>query len=329
MSTKAIEILTPVGRLVQGDCFEPQTTDAEGKPLVVKNGPNAGQPRVEYFMAIAVPKTDPGWAELWGKIHGAARQAFPSLFDAQGNCINPKFAFKVTDGDSQVPNSRGTKPCDREGFPGHWILNFSGGFAPKCYTKGGAAQIINPEELKRGYFIRIYGTVKGNGSQQQPGIFLNHSMVELCGYGEEIHSGPDGAAVFGGAPAGNLPAGASSTPLAPATPMAHPGAAGPGTPAPAATGPGAPAPAATPAPAAGPGAPAPAAANVQPAPDFLNGPAGGAPAPAAPGGPAAPAAPAPAAEVKYTHPDGNAYTEAQLVAAGWSAEQVHALPVAQ
>ena len=50
------QILTPVGRLVQGDCFEPQTTDAEGKPLLIKNGPNAGQPRVEYFMAIAVPK---------------------------------------------------------------------------------------------------------------------------------------------------------------------------------------------------------------------------------------------------------------------------------
>lgn len=307
MSTKATEILTPVGRLVQGDCFEPQTTDAEGNPLVIKNGPNAGQKRVDYFMAIAIPKTDPGWAEIWGKIHEEARQSFPSLFDAQGNCISPKFAFKVLDGDSQVPNSKGSKPCDREGFPGHWVLNFSGGFAPKCYTKGGAAQIVNPAELKRGYYVRIYGTVKGNGSQQQPGIFLNHSMVELVGYGEEIVTGPSGEAVFGGAPAGNLPAGASSTPLAPATPMAHPGAAAP------AAGPGAPAPAATPAP-----------ANVKPAPDFLNGPAGG-----APGGPAAPAAPAPAAEVKYTHPDGNAYTEAQLVAAGWSAEQVHALPVAQ
>ncbi len=122
------QILTPVGRLVQGDCFEPQTTDAEGKPLLIKNGPNAGQPRVEYFMAIAVPKTDAGYNEVWAAIHGVARAAFPSLFDAAGNCINPKFAFKVTDGDSQVPNTKGTKPCDREGFPGNWIMNFSGGF---------------------------------------------------------------------------------------------------------------------------------------------------------------------------------------------------------
>jgi len=313
MSTKATEILTPVGRLVQGDCFEPQTTDAEGNPLVIKNGPNAGKPRVDYFMAIAIPKTDATYNELWAKIHGEARQAFPSLFDAQGNCINPKFAFKVTDGDSQLPNSKGTRPCDREGFAGHWILNFSGGFAPKCYTAGGAELINDPNMIKRGYFIRIYGSVKGNGSQQQPGVFLNHSMVELVGYGEEIITGPDGRAVFGGAPAGALPAGASATPLAPATPMAQPGAA----PAPAA----APAPMAAPAPQAAAPAPAaapaaqPAPSNVQPAPDFLN-PQGAAPA----------AAPAPAAEVKYLDANGaGPFTEAQLTQAGYTPEMIAGL----
>ena len=203
--SKVTEILTPVGRLVQGDCFEPQTTDAEGRPLVVKHGPNAGQPRVDYFMAIAIPKTDPGFDALYQTIYNEARQSFPSLFDAQGNCINPKFAFKVTDGDSQVPNTRGTKPCDREGFPGHWILNFSGGYAPKCYTAGGAELITDPNMIKRGYYIRIYGSVKGNGSQQQPGIFLNHSMVELVGYGEEIVSGPDGSAISAGNRLDNYP----------------------------------------------------------------------------------------------------------------------------
>ena len=181
MNNKPEQILTPVGRLVQGDCFVPQTTDAEGKPLLIKNGPNAGQPRVDYFLAIAIPKTDALYQELWAKIHGKARAEFPSLFDAQGNCINPKFAFKVTDGDSQIPNTKGIKPCDREGFAGHWVLNFSGGFAPKCYTANGAELIVNPEMLKRGYYIRISGTVKGNGSMQQPGLFLNHSMVEPYG----------------------------------------------------------------------------------------------------------------------------------------------------
>ncbi len=250
--THKTHILTPVGRLVQGDCFAFQSKDAEGNPLIIKTGPNAGQPRVEYFMAIAIPKTDAGYPELWADIHTVARTAFPSLFDAAGNCIQPKFAFKVTDGDSAIPNTRGAKPCDKEGFPGNWILNFSGGFAPTCYTAGGKELIIAPEMLKRGDYIRIYGSVTGNDSQQQPGIYLNHSMVERVGFGEEINSGPSGDSVFG-ASAAALPAGASATPMASATPLAQSAPA--------------------------PRAAAPAPSNVAPAPDFLNGPAP-APAPA-------------------------------------------------
>ena len=310
MSNKPTEILTPVGRLVMGDCFEAQTTDAEGKPLLIKNGPNTGQPRVDYYMGIAVPKTDAGYNELWAKVHGEARLAFPGLFDAAGNCVNPKFAFKIIDGDSRVPNTKGIKPCDREGFAGHWVLNFSGGFAPKCYTAGGAEVITDPNMIKRGYFIRIYGSVKGNGSQQQPGIFLNHSMVELVGYGEEIITGPRGDAVFGGSPAGALPAGASATPVAGAAPIAQ----APPPPAGAAVAPAAMAPppattTALPPPAATQAAPP--ASTVAPAPDFLNGPA---------------TAPAPAADVLYVDVNGGKFTEAQLLAVGYTAEQIAALP---
>ncbi len=214
-------ILTPVGRLVQGDCFDGQNTDAEGRPLVIKNGPNAGQPRVDYFMALAIPKTDAGYAQLDATVRQTAASAFPTLFDPQGNCINPKFAFKITDGDSQIPNTKGVAPCTREGFPGHWILNFSGGFAPKCYTKGGAEVIVDKKAIKRGDYIRISGSVAGNGSMQQPGVFLNHSMVEFVGHGVEIITGPDAAAVFGGNPA---PAAGSPTPVA-GTPIAQPAAA--------------------------------------------------------------------------------------------------------
>jgi len=223
MSNKGTQILTPVGRLVMGDCFTPQTTDAEGRPLVIKTGPNAGQPRVDYYMGIAIPKTDAGWDELYAAIYNEARVSFPNLFDEAGNCLNPKFAFKIIDGDSQIPNSKGNKPCDREGFPGHWILNFSGGYAPKCYVpnNGDLSLATDPNMVKRGYYVRIYGSVKGNGSQQQPRIFLNHSMVELVGYGEEIISGPDANAVFGAQPAA-LPAGASATPLAPVQTLAAP-----------------------------------------------------------------------------------------------------------
>ena len=215
------EFLTPVGRIVQGDCFKSNTKDAEGKPLVIKNGPNAGQPRVEYFISLAVPKTDSGYNDVYNTIVSEARIEFPTLFDEQGNCINPSFAFKITDGDSQVPNSKGVKPCDREGFAGHWVFSFSNGFAPTCYTTGGKEIIVDPDMMKRGYYARVYASVKGNGSIQQPGVFLNHNMVELIGHGEEIKSGPDASAIFGGTPAANIPAAASTTPVAPSAAIAQ------------------------------------------------------------------------------------------------------------
>jgi len=293
--SERIDFLTPVGRLVMGDCFTPQTKDAEGNPLVYKRGPNAGQPRVDYYMGLAIRKDDPGWPELYAKIHGMARQSFPNLFDASGTCLAPDFSMKYVDGDSTTPNKKGNRPCDKEGFPGHHILNFSGGFAPKCYTAGGASILTDPTSIKRGYFIRISGSTASNESPNQPGIYLNHSMVELIGYGEEIVTGPDGAAVFGGHPVANVPAGMSQTPPAPTTAPAHPGAGV----------------AAPPAPGAGVAAP-PAA----PAHDYLN-PAGAPPPPAT----VAPAAP----EHMY-NVNGAMVTRGQLLAGGWTSAQIDALP---
>ncbi len=295
------DILTPVGRLVQGDCFEGQTKDAEGKPLVVREGPNAGKERTTFFMALAIPKTEVTYAALWAQIHDEAVRSFPLLFDAQGACSLPTFAFKVRDGDSVIPNQSGKRPCDLEGFPGHWILNFSGGFAPKVYRKGGQELVQSPEEVKRGYYVRIAGSVAGNGSTQRPGVYLNHSMVELCGYGAEIYSGPDGS-LFGESPAAPLPAGASATPLVPTSPP--PGAAAPV------------AAVAAPMPVAAPVAVVPAMApGVQAAPDFLNAPPGAA-------APPAPAVAVPAVITEFKLPDGSQWTHAQLIQAGYTEQSI-------
>jgi hypothetical protein len=189
----------------------------QGNPLTIKSGPRAGQPRTEWFIALAIPKTDPGWPAIQAAIHQAARVGFPNLFDAQGGCSNPDFSFKYIDGDSQVPGATGRKPCDNEGFPGHWILKFKSGFEPQCFSQGGKEIITDPSMIKRGYYVRIAGSVTGNNSPVRPGVYVNLSMIELCGYGPEIKTGPDGAAVFGGSPAGNLPPGASATPIAAST----------------------------------------------------------------------------------------------------------------
>lgn len=283
-----IQFVTPVGRLVQGDIWKGNDKDMDGRPLTVKSGPNMGQARVEYYVALAIQKTDPGLPELFAKITQAAREGFPGMIDASGNSTNPKFAWKFTDGDSTAPNSRGIRPCDCEGFAGCWVFKFSSGFPVDAYTKllpesnGTLMKITDPEQLKRGYYIRVAGSVVGNGAQQQPGVFLNHQMVELVAYGDVIHSGPDPTAAFGGA--ASVPAGASTTPVG-------------GAAAPPATG------TSTPPPAAGAAAPPP-----PPAEDILN-------------------PPPPAAE-QYRLLAGKRYSDAQLATAGYTPAQIAALPPA-
>ena len=313
-----VNITSPVGRIVMGSLYDPSTTDAEGKPLVVKTGPNAGQPRVNYFFALAIPKgAEPHWAHTpWGQqIWNVGNQAFPNAAQS------PAFAWKIEDGDSQIPNKKGRKPCDNEGWRGHWILKFSGGFAPKVYQQEGAGyvQVMQKDFCKPGFFVEVAFSVEGNGSQSQPGVYLNHSMVCFRAYGQEITFGPDVASAgFGAAP---LPAGASMTPPAGAIPMPQAPAAAPAGYAPP---PGLPqVPGVAPAPLAPagfaptpsvpvPGAPAPI--PVTPNPGFVQVPPP-APAPMAP-------PPAPVAPVRQMTAAAQGVTYEAYVAAGWSDAQL-------
>ncbi len=201
---------TDVGRLIMGSVHKGQTTDQTGQPLVVKRGPNAGQPRTDYFFAIAVPKK-PGethWSQTaWGKqVWETGHRAWPA---GQGN--SPAFAWKIDDGDSTIPNKAGRKLCDREGAKGCWVLYFGGGYSPKVCNKDGSAYLPDPDVIKLGYYVQVLGSCSGNGSTESPGVYLNHSIVSLQAYGPEISTGPDPKeAGFGQAP---LPAGASATPI--------------------------------------------------------------------------------------------------------------------
>src|ERR1700743_2258727 len=215
LMSQRVNILTPVGRLVMGSLYKPSTKDADGNPLVFKSGANAGQARSNYFLALAIPKDGRPWNQTeWGKlIFETGKAAFPQAHAA------PTFAWKVTDGDDTTPNTRGKRACDTEGFPGNWILRFSGSFAPKVYREenGAYVQVTEENYIKPGYYVQISGTVSGNGSQQRPGLYLNHSMVAFTAYGQEIHFGPDANSVgFGQAP---LPAGALATPAASSVPL--------------------------------------------------------------------------------------------------------------
>lgn len=214
MSTSE-QILTPVGRLVQGSLYEPQTKDAEGRPLMSKDGKNA---RVNYYFAVAIPKgSEKHWSETdWGQlIYKVALARFPN-----GPTQSPSFAWKVIDGDSALPNTEGNKPCDCEGFPGNWILKFTSGFAPTITDANGANIISEKDHVKLGYYVQVFGNVTDNDSSQKPGVFLNHTHVAFSAFGEVIKTRLDPKSIgFGQNVA--LPVGASKTPLAAFVPPAE------------------------------------------------------------------------------------------------------------
>ena len=226
------EYLYVTGRLVQGDVFEPQTKNMQGGPLVTKTG----EPKVQYFIAVAVAKTDQKMREAWNRIQAIAQGGFPG-----GQTARPDFAWKVIDGDA--PQHAG-----KTGFPGCFVFRLSSGFSIKAYqrdSRGELVQVVDPKAIKRGYYVRAAFTCTPNGDNLKPGVYLNAWVVELVGYGEEIVSGPDGAALLGAAGAAVLPPGASSTPVASGAPPAMPGL---------------------------PGMPPPAMPGIVPAPDFLKPP---------------------------------------------------------
>jgi len=211
--TTPLKFTTPVGRMIGGSLYTPETTDYEGKPLVIKTGANAGQPAVRYSVGVAFPKT-PGvahWAnEPWGApIWALAHAAFPN-----GETQRPDFAWKITDGDSTIPNKRGRKPCENTGYAGNWVVWFSSSQAPRaCHIAAGGQPeyLMEKDAIKPGYFVQVMCSVVDNKPSASPGLFWNPSIVCRSAYGEEIISGPSLAeANFGAAP---LPPGASAVPV--------------------------------------------------------------------------------------------------------------------
>lgn len=227
MASKAsANFVTPVGRLVMGNLYRPRTQDGQGRPLVYKNGPKTGQPRSDIFFALAIPKgqeVTSGYGALswvmtpWGQEIYKAGCAFmahaPQL---------PTFAWKVADGDSVVPNTKGKRLADSEGCRGHWILFFTSTVAFKICNADGSQHLTQPDAVKPGYFVQVGMNSKGNDSPDKPGVYLNPVAVALVAYGEEIQTGVDTGSLGFGQNV-QLPAGASMTPIGQLAPQNLPG----------------------------------------------------------------------------------------------------------
>lgn len=308
-----MDILFPPGRMVGGniDKLFPRT-EANGTPKIGKDG----NPEMQCSIGYAIPK-NPGeqvWYQTtWGaEIYKIGQAAHPNLV------ASPSFSWKITDGDSTLPNKKGKRPCDQAGYPGHWVIWFSQGWLPKRVNADGSIEL--PEgSIVAGYYVQMFGSCNGNKlvPNGTPGVYLNPIAVALVGEGDKIATDVDTTSVgFGTAP---LPAGARPvTPVAPQfAPPPMPGAPAPGAVAP-------PVLPVTPiAPVAPVGYPV---GGVQPAPNYMMPPPmPGAPAPVAP--PVMPVAPvaavAPVPQMTATA-QAAGYTYEVLKNAGWTDDQMRA-----
>lgn len=276
---------TPVGRIVTGS--NPIGSTVQGKDDrtgALKYWKDGTTPLMETFVGLAFAKTDPAWIAHKAEIMAMDRAACPAYFDAAGNRIPQMlFADKIIDGDGY--DKKGKHRALKQGYAGHEILMCSSGFAPELVKHDGARWVPTPEgSIKCGDYVQVYYGSEPNGSTDSPGMFRNLEKIAFAWAGDAIVGGVDANDAFGAPPP--APAGALTTPQAPALT--------------------APPPAAPPV--------APAAPAAPPHAGYM---AAGAPPP--PPAPAAPAGPVMTATATSTYEGyiGAGWTEAQIIAGGF------------
>jgi hypothetical protein len=188
----ALNFTTPMGRLVGGDAYKmTQNTDSKtGQPKLRKDG----TPQMSSYVALAIPKSDLAWPAFKAMCDAEALKAWPN-----GQTQHPQFASKIEDGDSTVPNKKGKRNADREGFPGHWVVKFGSGYAPKVVywdnTRGWVESTGG--HVKLGDYISVAGTIDGNGSADSPGMYMNLNQIAFEREGAAITVGLDPNDAFG------------------------------------------------------------------------------------------------------------------------------------
>lgn len=206
-----MEIMFPTGRVIGGDLYKMfPRTDNFGKPKVKADG----TPDLQCNFGVAIQK-EPGmthWSQtVWGaQVVEVGRAGYPKEH------AYPGFAWKITDGDSLVPNRKGRIPAEQQGYAGHWVIWFSQGWLPKLVSADGLVE-LGPNAILPGYYVRVLSDVKANAPSPSPGVFVNPRGVALMAEGEVLETmGGVDTSVFATVPAGALPVGAR--PVAPALP---------------------------------------------------------------------------------------------------------------
>jgi len=209
-----VQVTSPVARIVQGSVGLRDKLDR--KTRQPKIDPKTGEKIRECFIALAIPKTDPAFNEIYAQMVAIAKAKYPGKFDPATGQLKPnvRFAMKLVDGDGY--DNDGELNSKKEGFAGHWVLKLNTRFAPRCHPAGRydpASEIQNPESIiKCGHWVRVSFTIDDNGVEDGdpeaiPGLFLSPTLIEYVGIGAEITQGLSAQDAFGGLPAAVLPPG--------------------------------------------------------------------------------------------------------------------------
>lgn len=205
------DIITPAGRIVWGNPLNGRDKTDNNNQVVIN--PQTGQPVKQWSFGLAIPKNE------CGALFQAMQQEAAALFPTG---VPQNFAWKFKDGDGL--DDKGIPFANREGYAGCVVLSISTeAFAPRVVRLVGGSYQQMVEGIKTGDYVRVAIGIKGHAGKpgvrgSVPGLYINPSMIEFIGYGQEIISGPDASTLFGGQSVA-LPPGASATPVASAQPM--------------------------------------------------------------------------------------------------------------
>lgn len=167
-------IKTPVGRFLDGSFVKSYNKDFYGN-----------ETEKPYFWAhIGFEKRTPEFNEISRHVQFIAQQGFPELF--KNDSKPAAFSWKIIDGDSRVPNKKGSIYAEKEGYPGNYIFKFVT-YYPLKICNSDAIDVTEDEKyIKIGDYVRILGSVTSNKSKINPGIYLNMNRVQHVRSGPEI-----------------------------------------------------------------------------------------------------------------------------------------------
>jgi hypothetical protein len=188
-----------------------QTKDADNKPLVIKTGTRGWQPTQRYRVRSRHRQGRRNALEpdALGRAHleyrdcrmaaGPDRRAVVRV-ESDGRRLAPFLTSATT--------SRAIKRATRAiGFCRSLRRSRRRRTTPRARSR------CRPRTSRRAITFRSLAALPATTRRRIPGVYLNHSMVALAGYGAEITSGPDPtAAGFGAGVA--APVGMSTVPVA-------------------------------------------------------------------------------------------------------------------